>query len=164
MKPHVNSLDPDFYLDVQQSAHTHKYQSHKYDRLFSSRSRSINYSLRGKCKNELPSLVMFEKAFFNSWICPLIIIRTKLSWVLPGPMPHSSTKFHGDPSRSFCVVLLINRQTNKPSLAKVTRRALRRAHTSTKAQQSPKSSCTNNRYPSSKYDIFFKSWLMNCSL
>ena len=31
MKPHLNSLDPDFYFDVHQIAHTHKYQSAKQD-------------------------------------------------------------------------------------------------------------------------------------
>ena len=30
MKPHLNSLDPDFYLDLHQIAHTHKYQCPKH--------------------------------------------------------------------------------------------------------------------------------------
>ena len=43
---HLNSLHADFYLDLNQISHIHKYQSPKHTWLFS--LRSMNYSLRNQ--------------------------------------------------------------------------------------------------------------------
>ena len=46
----------------------------------------------------------------NTWISPLIWIRTRMYWVLHSP--HPSTKFHRIAPDVFCVILLTNKQTN----------------------------------------------------
>ena len=46
-------------------------------------------------------------------ICPMIQISIKICLILLWPMSHHSTKFCGNPSSCFCVIVLTTKQTNK---------------------------------------------------
>ena len=78
MKPCFNSMDPDFYFDLNRIVHD----------LNNCSSSSMNYSLRNQRQ--------WSKNVFS----------TKIEWALSWVRPHLSTKCHGNPSCSFCVILL----------------------------------------------------------
>ena len=110
MKPHRSRFICKYapnYLHTQ----TNKYQSPTHVRFFN--SKSTNYLLRNQWKRWKTSHHTMLKKVKTNWICPLIRIGSKMSVVLSLWILHPFPKLRGNPSSSYCVILLTSRQTHK---------------------------------------------------
>ena len=99
MKPRLNSLSLDLYLDLHQISHTHKYQSSKYPRLFSSRfmeSMKISHNVK---ESENKTSRSHNSSLF---VCDLPTTHTQINTDENTTFLVEETKGLDEPDSSLC--------------------------------------------------------------